>query len=90
MKPISDSLKRFFDNPETREKIRMLTPEQLLALVKRFPKDEQESVSEILEELRTRTMRDVAQIDFMAFVKEVWPTFIGGRHHKRKIGRAHV
>ena len=83
MKPISDSLKRFFDNPETREKIRMLTPEQLLALVKRFPKDEQESVSEILEELRTRTMRDVAQIDFMAFVKEVWPTFIGGRHHKR-------
>ena len=82
MKPSSDTLRRFFENPETREKIRMLTPDQLLALVKRFPKDEQETVAEILEELRTRTMREVAQSDFMAFVKEVWPTFIGGRHHR--------
>jgi len=83
MKPASDSLKQLFENPQMRERVRLLTPEQLLALVKRFPRDEQEAVSEILEELRTRTMRETAQEDFMAFVKEAWPTFIGGRHHAR-------
>jgi predicted phage terminase large subunit-like protein len=83
MKPASDSLKQFFENPQVREKVRLLTPDQLLGLVKRFPRDEQEAVAEILEELRTRTMRELAQEDFMAFVKEAWPTFIGGRHHKR-------
>jgi predicted phage terminase large subunit-like protein len=82
MKPISDSLRTFFESPQVREKVRSLTADQLLTLVKRFPRDEQEAVAEILEELRTRTMREAAQEDFMAFVNEVWPTFIGGRHHK--------
>jgi predicted phage terminase large subunit-like protein len=83
MKPASESLKSFFDNPQVREKVRHLTTDQLLSLVKRFPRDEQEAVAQILEELRTRTIREAAQEDFMAFVKEAWPTFIGGRHHRR-------
>ena len=77
MKPASESLQKFFENPQVREKVRLLTPDQLLALVKKFPRDEQEAVAEILEELRTRTMREMAQEDFMSFVKEACPRSSG-------------
>ena len=35
---------------------------------------------EKLSELRTKSL---AQRKFLAFVKEMWPNFIGGRHHAR-------
>ena len=51
-----------------------------------------------LETLQELKRKEGAQTRFMDFVKEVWPTFITGRHHKRmaeafervEIGRAHV
>jgi predicted phage terminase large subunit-like protein len=76
-------MRELFQNPAFIEKLQQLTPAQIKAIVQRFPKDEQESVMEILEELRTRKVRAKAADDFMAFVSEVWPMFINGRHHVR-------
>ena len=70
-------------DPAVIDRIMNLTTPQLKALIKRFPADEQESITDLLEELRTRTTRKKAEAKFMDFVKEVWPTFIGGRHHAR-------
>ena len=75
--------KKIFENPQVLERIRQMSPEQLQKLIKRFPVDEQEEVSKILEELKTRKIRALAQDDFMEFVGTVWPTFIHGRHHER-------
>jgi len=70
-------------DPAVIDRIMNLTTPQLKALIKRFPADEQESIADLLGVLRTRTTRKKAEAKFMDFVKEVWPTFIGGRHHVR-------
>lgn len=44
---------------------------------------EQEKLLAELEHLQKLKKRKLAQEKFMAFVKEVWPTFIGGRHHAK-------
>jgi predicted phage terminase large subunit-like protein len=44
---------------------------------------EQEKLLAELEKLQELKMRKLAQTKFLAFVKEVWPTFIGGRHHAK-------
>lgn len=44
---------------------------------------EQEKLLAELEKLQELKMRKLAQSRFMAFVKEVWPTFIAGRHHSK-------
>ena len=38
---------------------------------------------ELVKELTRRKEREVAQTDFLAFVKAMWPDFIYGRHHAR-------
>ena len=42
---------------------------------------EQEKLLAELEKLQELKTRKLAQTKFLAFVKEVWPTFIGGKHH---------
>ena len=44
---------------------------------------EQERLLAELEKLQELKVQKRAQDKFLAFVKEVWPTFIGGRHHAR-------
>ncbi len=44
---------------------------------------EQERLLAELEKLAEMKTQKLAQEKFLAFVKEVWPTFIGGRHHAR-------
>ena len=39
------------------------------------------------DELELRKQRGLAENDFMQFVKEMWPTFIHGKHHE-KMARA--
>ena len=77
------ALNSLFQNPKAVEAIQNLTTVQLHALIKRFPKDEQGAITDILEELRTRKVRVKAQEDFMEFVHAVWPAFIHGKHHER-------
>jgi predicted phage terminase large subunit-like protein len=44
---------------------------------------EQEKLLAELEKLQELKMRKLAQTKFLAFVKEVWPTFISGKHHAK-------
>ena len=65
------------------EKLQTLPYGQQQMLLKKFPKDEQEAIAEILDELNTRNLRTRASDDFMVFVREMWPNFIHGRHHEK-------
>jgi predicted phage terminase large subunit-like protein len=48
-----------------------------------LPIHEQEKLLAELEKLQELKSKQAAQDKFLAFVKEVWPTFIGGRHHAK-------
>ena len=48
-----------------------------------LPPHEQEVLLAELEKLAELKKRKLAQDKFLAFVKEVWPTFIAGRHHAK-------
>jgi hypothetical protein len=48
-----------------------------------LPVHEQERLLAELEKLSELKSRKLCQQKFMAFVKEVWPSFIGGRHHAK-------
>ena len=51
-------------------------------IIKQLPAVEQENFLEVAEEYLASLKREKAQNDFMAFVKEMWPGFINGAHHK--------
>ncbi len=50
-------------------------------LIAQLPSNEQEKMFEQVMEYRNAVTREKAQKNFMAFVKEMWPGFIHGRHH---------
>lgn len=50
-------------------------------LIARLPAAEQEKLLEQVGQYRDALVREKAQKSFMAFVKEMWPGFIHGRHH---------
>ena len=52
-------------------------------ILPRLPLHEQERLLAELEKLAELKKRRECQDKFMSFVKEVWPTFIGGRHHAK-------
>lgn len=60
-----------------------ISEEDLEALIKAAPKEEQLTLLKTIEELNTRKERARARKDFIAFVNAVWPDFISGSHHRR-------
>jgi predicted phage terminase large subunit-like protein len=50
-------------------------------LLAKMPVNEQEKILEQVMELKDSVIRERAQKNFMAFVHEMWPGFIHGRHH---------
>ena len=52
-----------------------------------LPEDVQQRVGQLLAEARRLGSREKSRLDFMAYVKYVWPNFINGRHHE-KMARA--
>ena len=50
-------------------------------LIAQLPSNEQEKMFEQVMDYRNAVTREKAQKNFMAFVKEMWPGFIHGRHH---------
>ena len=69
------------------EQLQQLPPAMQQKLIARLPKDEQETILEVLEELNVRNLRTKASEDFMVYVQQMWPNFIHGRHHA-KMARA--
>lgn len=57
------------------------------AALPHLPPAAQQKVGQLIAELRRTVSNELAQKDFMAFVKYVWPNFIHGRHHE-KMARA--
>ena len=47
-----------------------------------LPADRQREILILLDELSSARIREEASVDFLAFVKESWPAFIEGSHHR--------
>ena len=54
----------------------------VIAKIMELPVNEQEAFFESLSEYENSIKRERAQSDFASFVKDMWPGFIDGRHHK--------
>ena len=52
-------------------------------ILHKLPPREQQLLLAELDKLAEMKRRKVSQERFLKFVKEVWPTFIGGRHHAK-------
>ena len=53
----------------------------LSELIGKLPAAEQEKLLEQVSQYKDAVTREKAQKSFMAFVHEMWPGFIHGRHH---------
>jgi hypothetical protein len=53
----------------------------LSELIAKLPPAEQEKLLEQVSQYKDAVVREKAQKKFMAFVNEMWPGFIHGRHH---------
>ena len=58
------------------------TLKDALKVLPMLSEEEQAKLLEELTELERLKTKEGAQLHFMDFVNKVWPTFIGGRHHK--------
>lgn len=56
--------------------------DEIAQAIDKLPQHEQEGFLKMLAEYETSIKRERAQSDFISYVKEMWPGFVGGRHHK--------
>lgn len=57
-------------------------PDRVRASLARMPAHERVEVLRLLEQWEETKKVANARVDFLAYVKEMWPGFIAGRHHK--------
>jgi len=55
---------------------------KLEKLIAQAPPEEQEELLKTALEYRDSLIREKAEKNFLPFVKQMWPSFINGRHHK--------
>lgn len=55
---------------------------KLQPILDKLPPEHKRAIAEALEAVKASADRQKASIDFMAFVKKVWPNFIEGAHHR--------
>jgi predicted phage terminase large subunit-like protein len=60
----------------------MINLEEIADLISKLPVHEQEGFFGMLSDYEASIKRETAQRDFMAYVHEMWPGFVSGRHHK--------
>ena len=56
--------------------------EDIASAIEKLPAHEQKEFMDMLAQYEQSVTRERAQTDFMAYVNEMWPGFISGRHHK--------
>lgn len=56
--------------------------EDIASAIEKLPAHEQKEFMDMLAQYEQSVTRERAQTDFMAYVHEMWPGFISGRHHK--------
>jgi predicted phage terminase large subunit-like protein len=52
------------------------------AKINQLPSNQQQELLALVEELEEAKVREAAQMDFLKFVRAMWPAFIEGEHHK--------
>lgn len=60
----------------------MMDISAISAHVSALPLDQQKEMLDLLEELGLAKEREKSHLDFLAFVRQVWPAFIEGDHHR--------
>jgi predicted phage terminase large subunit-like protein len=50
-------------------------------MIEQLPEGERDALMDLASQYQNAVLREKAQVDFMAFVKSMWPGFILGRHH---------
>ena len=56
--------------------------EEITKAIEELPAAEQEGLLATLADYESSLKRERAQKDFMAYITEMWPGFVNGRHHK--------
>lgn len=56
--------------------------EEIARAIEGLPADEQQGFMDMLAQYEQSVKRERAQNDFLAYVYEMWPGFVSGRHHK--------
>jgi len=56
--------------------------DEIAQAIEKLPYHEQEGFLKMLAEYEASIKREKSQKDFLVYVKEMWPGFVGGRHHK--------
>ena len=56
--------------------------EDIASAIEKLPAHEQKEFMDMLAQYEQSVTRERAQTDFMAYVHEMWPGFVDGRHHK--------
>lgn len=51
-------------------------------LIQKLPIEEQRELLDLMENLSEAKTRELSRLDFLEFVRHVWPAFIAGAHHK--------
>ena len=60
----------------------MMDLQTLLPKIKSLPLEEQRELLKMMEDLEEAKDKRAAQRRFLKFVKRMWPSFVGGRHHE--------
>ena len=61
--------------------LKTLPEDKLIQVIDAMPDGQREHLLEIADEYANSVKRETSQKDFIAFVKQMWPNFISGRHH---------
>jgi predicted phage terminase large subunit-like protein len=59
-----------------------IDPDQIQSLIKTLPPDQKQELLKLVNDLSIARTRENSRVNFLDFVKHVWPAFIAGRHHK--------
>jgi len=57
--------------------------EEYLPYIDRLPTAEKQELLKLLDQYEKAVERETAQVRFLPFVKQVWPGFIEGKHHRQ-------
>jgi len=66
-------------------KIDINDPGKILDIASKLPPDVAKEFTKTYFQIQELDKKGNIKNDFMAFVKHVWPDFIEGSHHKRKV-----
>ena len=59
-----------------------INPSSILNNLSSYSPDQKKELLKLLDEYDKAKRREGAKLDFLDFVKEVWPAFINGEHHR--------